>query len=101
MKRGWEVKYYDGTVINEEQADWKDIPKQGIKRLTLHYDGRRWDIVDKAVYYQKKCASVIPGMLDSFRIESRSIGYYEGGDRVLYTVDEHTGRMNLEIKRVL
>jgi hypothetical protein len=98
--RGWEVEYTDGTTINEDTTIWQKVPKIGIVRLTLHYDGRRWDIMDKAEYYQKKHASVVPGMKDSFRIESRSVGYYEGNSKVLYTVDEHTGRMKMEVKEV-
>jgi len=96
--RGWEVEYEDGTSINEEQAEWQDVPKIDIVRLTLHYDGRRWDISNKEVYYQKKHASVIPNIANSFRIESRSVGYYEGNSKVLYTVDEYTGRMQMEVK---
>lgn len=99
--RGWEVEYNDGTVINEDQAEWTSIPKLNIVRLTLHYDGRRWDISNKPEYYQKKQASVIPSIPESFRIESRSIGYYENDAKVLYTVDEHTGRMKMEIKDII
>lgn len=98
--RGWEAVYGDGTKINEDQAEWTDIPKDGIKRLTLHYDGRRWDLNDKAVYFQKKQASVVPGIQDSFRIESRSIGYYEATSKVMYTVNEHTGNMKMEVKEI-
>lgn len=96
--RGWEVQYEDGTVVNEDNADWKSIPKRGIVRLTLHYDGRMWNICDKEFYFQKKSASVVPGFTDSFRIESRSIGYYDGNSKVMYTVDEGTGRMTIETK---
>jgi len=99
--RGWEVEYVDGTSINEEQAEWQDVPKIDIVRLTLHYDGRRWDISNKEVYYQKKHASVIPNITDSFRIESRSVGYYEGNSKILYTVNEYTGRMQMEVKEVV
>ncbi len=100
-KRYWEVKYYDGTVINENQTDWKKIPKVGIKRLTLYYDGRQWDIVGRQVYFQKKCASVVPGIPDSFQVESRSIGYYEDTSKVMYTVNEHTGIMKMEVKDII
>lgn len=99
--RGWEVEYADGTKINEDQADWKAIPKDGIKMLTLHYDGRQWNLVDKLVYFQKKQASVVPGIPGSFRIESRSIGYYEDTYKVLYTVNEETGRMKMETKEIV
>jgi hypothetical protein len=95
--RGWCVEYEDGSEIYENQAEWSEIPKTNIVRLTLHYDGRRWDITDKENYFQKKRASVISGIRDSFQIESRSIGYYSGKNKVLYTVDEHTGRMKMEV----
>jgi len=98
--RGWEIEYVDGTTVNEEQEEWTKVPKQNIVRLTLHYDGRRWDINDKIVYFQKKTASVVPSIPDSFRIEARSIGYYEGTNKILYTVDEHTGRMQMEVKEI-
>ncbi len=98
--RGWEVEYSDGTTINEDQLDWKKIPKVGIVRLTLHYDGRRWDLQNKIAYVQKKRASVVPSVQNSFRIESRSIGYYEGNEKVWYTVDEFTGQMKMEVKKI-
>lgn len=98
--RGWSVEYLDGKVINEEQAEWKTIPKIGIKRLTLHYDGRRWDINGKKVYFQKKSASVFSGIPGSFQVESRSIGYYEGSNKVTYTVNEFTGKMTMEVKEI-
>jgi len=100
MRRGWEVEYSDGTTIKENQMDWKNIPKIGIIRLTLHYDGRRWDIHNKIAYVQKKRGSAIPGDPTSFRIESRSIGYYEGNKKIWYTVDEFTGRMKMEVFEV-
>lgn len=98
--RGWEVEYNDGTLVNEEQTDWKKLPKHGIRCLTLHYDGRQWDINGKAVYFQKKQGSMIPGIPNSFQIESRSIGYYEEDYKVMYTVNEHTGQMRMETKEI-
>ena len=98
--RGWEVEYDDGTTINEDQTEWKKIPKFGIKRLTLHYDGRQWDIENKTAYFQKKQASVIPNIPGSFRIESRTIGFYEEYNKVLYTVNENTGKMTMEVKEI-
>jgi len=98
--RGWEVKYEDGTIITEDQAEWTDIPKHGIKRLTLHYDGRQWDLVGKQVYFQKKQGSVIPNIPGSFRIESRTIGYYEDEYKVMYTVNEDSGQMKMETKEI-
>ena len=104
MRRGWEVEYVDGTIIKESQKDWKKIPKIGIIRLTLYYEGRRWDIRGKKAYDQKKRGSVVPGMRNSFQIESRSIGYYDVEDgrpiKIWYTVNEFTGRMTMEVKKL-
>jgi len=97
MRRGWEVEYEDGKVIYENQMEWNRIPKIGIVRLTLHYDGKRWDIHDKSGYVQKKRASMIPGIQESFVIESRSVGYYDDNHKVWYTVDEFTGQMKMEV----
>lgn len=104
MRRGWEVEYLDGTIIDEDQMDWSRISKLNIARLTLRYDGREWNIFNKADYVQKKKASVIPGVPDSFQVESRSIGYYDKVDdkdvKVWYTIKEETGIMKMEIEEL-
>jgi len=97
MRRGWEVEYVDGKVIKETEMEWLRIPKVGIVRLTLHYDGKRWDVHDKLAYVQKKRASMVPGVQESFVIESRSIGFYEEKCKIWYTVDEFTGQMKMEV----
>jgi hypothetical protein len=98
--RGWEIEYEDGSTIDEEQADWKNISKNNISVLTLHFDGRRWDLSGKQNYIQKKSGSAIPGVQGSFRIESRSIGYYDANTKVMYTVNENTGKMKMEVKEL-
>lgn len=100
MRRGWEIELFDGTIVNEAQMDWNKAPKTDIRRLTLRYDGREWNIFDKIAYLQKKRASAVPGDPKSFRIESRSIGYYEGNQKVWYTVDENTGRMLMSVEEI-
>lgn len=100
MRRYWEVEYSDGTIINEDQQDWKKIPKIDMVRLTLHYDGRRWDLHNKVAYLQKKRGSIIPNIPGSFCIESRSIGYYEGNQKIWFTVNEATGQMKLEVEEI-
>jgi hypothetical protein len=104
MYRGWELEYSDGTIINEEQMEWKSAPKLNIVRLTLRYDGREWNITDKLAYTQKKRASMIPGIKNSFQVESRSIGYYDNIDgkdiKVWYTVDEESGRMTMSVEEL-
>ena len=32
--------------MTEEKYEWKDIPNKDIKSLTLHYDGREWNLID-------------------------------------------------------
>jgi len=98
MRRGWEVEYEDGKILREDNYEWNKVPKVGIKRLTLRFDGRRWDLVGKDAYAQKKRASAVPGIPESFTVESRSIGYYEGNKKVWYTVDEFTGEMKITVE---
>ncbi len=102
MRRGWEAELKNGKIINEKKMEWKDLPKADIVRLTLRYDGREWNLHDKDVYTQKKRASTVPGMQDTFRIESRSIGYYDiindKNCKVWYTVNEFTGKMIMEVE---
>lgn len=104
MVRGWEITYKDNTVIKENQMEWKKAPKTDIVRVTLHYDGRQWDLNEKIAYDQKKRGSCVPGVPDSFQIESRSIGYYDVVDgktlKVWYTVNEFTGKMTMEVKNL-
>ena len=103
-RRGWEVEYLDGTIIKEAQMEWKKIPKVNIVRVTLHYDGRQWDLHNKLAYDQKKRGSCVPGVLDSFQVEARSIGYYDVVDgktvKIWYTVNEFTGKMTMEVKNL-
>jgi hypothetical protein len=104
MRRGWEVEYSDGSVINELKVDWKNLPKQNMVRLTLFYDGRQWDLHNKIAYVQKKRASMVPGVADSFQVESRSVGYYDVIDgknvKIWYTVNEMTGFMKMEVENL-
>jgi hypothetical protein len=104
MRKGWAVEYSDGKVINESQMGWRKLPKKNIVRLTLHYEGRRWDVCDKIAYVQKKRGSTVPGVPGSFQVESRSIGYYEIVEgktlKVWYTVNEFSGQMKMEVENI-
>jgi len=97
MRRGWEVELSNGAILREGELDWKKVPKKQIVRLTLFYDGRQWDLMDKEAYFVKYRASVVPGIADSFRIERRTIGFYEGANKVCYHVEESTGRFSMEV----
>jgi len=97
MRRGWEVLLKDGTIMKEKFHKWKDVPKAKIQSLSLLYDGRRWDISGKDGYFIRNRVSMIPGVKESMQIERRSIGYYEGADKILYTIDEYTGKFSISI----
>lgn len=96
-RRYWQVELNNGTLINEDEMEWKDVPKKSIVRLTLYYDGRQWDLFGKEAYFVKYRASEIPGIPESFRLERRTVGFYEGSKKVSYNVDEFTGRFTLEV----
>lgn len=98
IPRGWVVEYFDDSTVHEDQIEWKSVKKNQIKILKLWFDGRCWALSGKEGYLQKKQASMIPGIQESFRVESRSIGYYEGSSKVWYTVDEATGIMKMHIE---
>jgi hypothetical protein len=100
MKRGWEVELADGTIIREDQMDWNRVPSNKIVRLTLRFEGREWNITGKENYIQKKRASMIPFKPESFRVESRSIGYYDNTGKVWYTVNENTGKVKVEVEDI-
>jgi len=97
MNRYWEVELKDGTIIIEGQMEWKDVPKRVITRLSLFFDQRRWDIQDKESYFIKTRASMVPGIQESYRIERRTIGFYEGASKICYHVDEMTGKFEMEV----
>lgn len=97
MKRYWEAELKDGTILIEGQVEWKEVPKRAIQRLTLFYDGRRWDLTEKEAYFIKYRASMAPGVKESFRLERRTIGFYEGAKKICYHVEEDTGKFSMEV----
>lgn len=97
MNRYWEVELQDGTILNETKMEWSKVPKKAIIRLSLFFDGRRWDLTGKEAYFIKNRASCVPGVPESFRIERRTIGWYEGAKKVCYHVEESTGKFSMEV----
>lgn len=97
MRRGWQVLLDDGSILSEENTGWKDVPKAKIKKLSLLFDGRKWDLSGKQAYFVKNSASMVPGVPQSFRIERRCIGYYEGAKKINYIVDEATGNFYMKV----
>jgi hypothetical protein len=96
-RRYWEVELKDGTIMQEGQVEWKAVPKKAIIRLSLFYDQRSWHLTGKESYFIKTRASMIPGVKESFRVERRTIGFYEGANKVCYHVEEDTGRFYMEV----
>lgn len=96
--RGWEVIYKDGSSFREDSMEWRDIKKSNIQSLTLWFDDRSWSLSNKQGYLQKKTGSMVPGFSESFRVEARSIGYYDGPSKVWYTVNENTGIMKIQVE---
>lgn len=97
MRRGWQVLLFDGTLMSENNTNWKDVPKIKIKKLSLLYDGRRWDLSGKQAYFIRNKASMVPGIAESFRVERRCIGYYEGAKKIHYMVEENTGKFHMKV----
>jgi len=97
MRRGWEVELSNGVILRESDLDWKKVPKNQIVRLSLLYDGRIWNLSGKEAYFVKYRASVVPGIAESFRVERRTIGFYEGAKKICYHVEESTGKFSMEV----
>lgn len=102
MPRGWIVVYNDGIIITQydvdgKEVDWKKVPKRGIKSLTLKWGPhKKWTIAGKQCYLQSKRGWISPGMTTPV-IEERCIGYWEGNNKVMYRVNENTGRMEMSV----
>jgi len=78
--RGWEAQLRDNTILREGQVE-----------------NRRWDLTGKEAYFVKHRASMIPGVKESFRVEKRIIGFYEGAKKICYNVEETTGKFSMEV----
>lgn len=105
MPRGWIVHYDDGRIITEydhhgKQKDWREVPKVGIKSLSLKWHNKHWTIHGKEVYLQKKRGWITPvaGVDQEPNVQYRYIGYWEGNNKVFYRVDERTGQMRLIVE---
>lgn len=102
MQRGWVVEYHDATVVCEDEMSWTKLPnKKDIKRVLLKWEDRIWSLENKENYIVPKTRGymdVNSTGVSSQGIDSRAIGYYdtEANCKVLYRVDETTGKMNIE-----
>ena len=104
LVRGWFVVYDDGTLVTEDDTNWLKVKKTKIKVLGLKWHDKFWTIRDKKNYVQFKRGSapfnlnggVIPP--EMLRCEERCIGYYEGDKKVIYRVNDRTGKMKPEVR---
>ena len=103
--RGWVVKYKDGEVISEWdfKESFRFLPRQqDIEAVALYWnDGKGnkkyWTFHNKKHYFESKRASMLFGAgnpQDTFHIISRSIGYWENGKKVTWTLNEITGQLS-------
>lgn len=101
MIRGWIVQFHDGTVICEEDMEWRQVPnKRGIRKMLLKWEDRLWSIENKKYYLAPSKRGYIDssGGHYSTGLDSRTIGYYDAEQKmkVIMRVDEITGTMKYE-----
>jgi hypothetical protein len=105
MAKGWVICYNDGKVIteyvqNEVENSWRSVPKTNIKSLSLKWMNKHWTIPGPGPFivpYKRAWNS--PGMSENI-IEYRCIGYWEGNNKVIYKVDEATGKMSILVESI-
>lgn len=101
LSRGWFVVYKNGSVVTEDNTEWGAVRKGDIKVLGLKWFDKYWTISGKTAYLQFKRGSVSispSGVSSDIACEERCIGYYEGSLKVIYKVNERTGRMTQEVR---
>lgn len=105
LSKGWVVCYNDGKIIteydqNEVETSWRSVPKNNIKSLSIKWMDRHWTIPGPGPFIPPfKRAWISPGMSQSI-IEYRCIGYWDGNNKVIYRVDEQTGKMSILVETI-
>lgn len=99
---GWFVMYKDGSVVTEKELKWPKVVKGQIEILGLKWHDKVWSIRGKTAWLQFKVGSVpfaLNGLFFDSDIfcEERCIGYYEGKNKIVYRVNNRTGRMRLGV----
>jgi hypothetical protein len=102
MKKGWIVVYKDNSVVTEDELEWRQVKKGEIKILALKWNTKYWSIRDKTAYVQFKRGmamfSASGPIDDSVTCVDRCIGYYENGEKIIYRVNDLTGKMKMEVQ---
>ena len=97
---GWFVVYKDNTLVVEGDMEWNKVVKPQIQILGIKWHDKIWTIRDKTAWVQFKRGSVAfspSGISDVVDCEEMCIGYYEGAKKVIYRVNNRTGKMRPEI----
>ena len=102
LDKGWIVIYKDGSVVVEGEMGWSKVVKRSVASLHLKWYDRFWDLVGKDSYvcFQRRSVSLsLTSSPQASEIAARCIGFYdEFGRKIIYAVNEHTGKMSLRIK---
>lgn len=96
LSAGWFVVYKDGSLVTESELHWNKVKKGKIKILGLKWQDKIWTIRDKTAWVQFKRGEVAfstAGVSEDVCCRERCIGYYEGAKKVIYRVDNLTGKM--------
>jgi hypothetical protein len=94
MKR-WESEI-NGEYVNEDDINWEFV-KDKVDLLSLNINGQKISLPKGMEYIQGKTASAFIGS-GNIDIESRYIGFYHKGEKIIIRVDEKTNNINIEIK---
>lgn len=102
LAKGWIVVYKNNEVVVEGEVPWSRIVKKNIKSLSLKWYDRYWTIEGKSSYlcFQRRAAYIVSdGRECATEIVARCIGFYDDeGKKVLYKVDELSGKMSFVVK---
>jgi hypothetical protein len=100
LQAGWFVVYKDGTLVTEDELHWNEVRKGEIKVLGIKWHDKIWTIRDKTAWVQFKRGSVAfssTGVSYNVDCEERCIGYYEGKNKMVYRVNNRTGKMTPDV----
>ena len=101
LPKGWIVTYKDGSIVVEGDMPWSKVVKRNIRCLSLKWQDKFWTICDKESYvcFHRKLAHFSSGGQSYEELLARCIGFYdENGHKVIYKVDERTGKMDFIVK---
>jgi len=100
LAAGWFVVFKDGNLVTEDELHWNKVRKGEIQILGIKWQDKIWTIRDKTAWVQFKRGSVpfsTTGVCETVNCEERCIGYYDGAKKIIYRVNNRTGKMKPEV----